>query len=100
MIRITIHHTDDDLLLRLEGCLVGPWVRELETCWLDARPTLGTRQLRIDLRSVCRVDDKGRELMTRLHADGAQFMASGCVMPEVVREIAATADSRAFIERN
>jgi hypothetical protein len=96
MIRITIHHTVDELMLRVEGCLIGALVGELEACWLDARPLRQGRGLRIDLRSVCHVDDRGRELMGRLYADGAQFDVSGCEMPEVVREIAA---SRMFIER-
>ena len=96
MIRITIHHTDDDLTLRVEGCLSGDLVGELEACWLDARTTRRGRRLRVDLLGVCHVDDRGRELMARLYDDGAQFEVSGCEMPEIVREIAA---SRMFIER-
>ena len=96
MIRITIQHTADDLLLKVEGSLIEPWVRELEASWDGARPTLGGRRLHVDLRGVCQVDDGGRELMARLHADGARFVTSGCVMPEVVREIAA---NRMFLER-
>src|SRR4051812_23289451 len=96
MIRITIHHTDDDLMLRVEGCLSGALVGELESCWLDVRTTRQRRRFRVDLRGVCHIDDRGRELMARLYDDGAQFEVSGCEMPEVVREIAA---SRTFIER-
>ena len=78
--------------------MAGAWVDELEATWLAARPTLDGRCLRVDLRGVCQVDDRGRELMGRMYADGAAFVASGCVMPEVVREIAA-ADPRSRIER-
>lgn len=98
MIRITIHHTADHLVFTVEGCLVGAWVAELETSWIQARPTLHGRHLRVDLRGVCQVDDAGRELMARLYADGAEFVASGCVMPEVVSEIAA-AGRRVLLER-
>jgi anti-anti-sigma regulatory factor len=96
MIRITIHHTDDELMLRVEGCLSGALVGELEACWLDAQSSRRGRRVRIDLRGVCHVDDRGRELIGRLYDDGAQFDVSGCEMPEVLREIAA---SRMFIER-
>ena len=99
MIRITIHQTDDELVLQLEGRLVGAWVDELEACWLAARPSRHRRSLRVDLRGVCQVDDRGRELLGRLYADRAAFVASGCVMPELIREIAAAADFRTFIER-
>jgi anti-anti-sigma regulatory factor len=96
MIRITIHHTDDELMLRVEGCLSGDLVGELEACWLDSQPTRRGRRLRIDLRGVCHVDDRGRALMARLYDDGAQFEVSGCEMPEIIREIGA---SHMFIER-
>jgi anti-anti-sigma regulatory factor len=96
MIRITIHQSDDDLMLRVEGCLSAALVGELEACWLDARSIRRGRRLLVDLRGVCHVDDRGRELIARLCDDGAQFEASGCEMPEVIREIAA---SRLLIER-
>ena len=96
MIRITIQHTADVLLLMVEGSLIGPWAGELEASWQGARATLDGRRLQVDLRGVCQIDDGGRELMARLHADGARFVTSGCVMPEVVREIAA---NRMFLER-
>jgi anti-anti-sigma regulatory factor len=96
MIRITIHQSDYDLMLRVEGCLIGALVGELEACWLDARSLRRGRRLLVDLRDVCHVDDCGRELLARLYDDGAQFEVSGCEMPEVIREIAG---SRVFTER-
>ncbi len=98
MLRITIHHTHDDLTLKLEGRLAGPWVGELEACWVEQRATFDSRRWCVDLRGVSHVDDRGRELMARLHADGAHFVASGCVMPGIVREIAA-GDDRSCLER-
>ena len=86
MLRITIQRADDDLVMKLEGCLAGPWVHELDACWRQARAQVGGR-IRVDLRSVCHVDEAGRELMTRMYHAGAAFVASGCMMPEVVREV-------------
>ena len=86
MLRITIHRADDELVLKLEGCLAGAWVEELDACWRQATQTQ-KRGLQVDLRGLCHVDEAGRELMARMHLDGARFVASGCVMPEVVREI-------------
>jgi len=88
MLRITIQRAEDDVVMKLEGCLAGPWVDELEACWCQATTDGG--RVRVDLRSVCHVDAAGRELMTRMHRAGAAFMASGCVMPEVVREVTET----------
>lgn len=86
MLRITVRPADDMVLIQLEGCLAGAWVAELETCWLEALAS-SRGPVRVDLRSVCHVDDEGRTLMTRMHTAGAAFMASGCVMPEIVREV-------------
>jgi anti-anti-sigma regulatory factor len=88
MFRITTQTTVDDVVIKLEGSLVGPWVRELDACWRGAVAQLGSRRLQIDLTAVCHVDTSGRELMGRMHRGGAEFVARGCVMPEVVREIA------------
>jgi anti-anti-sigma regulatory factor len=86
MLRITLRPADDIVVIQLEGCLAGAWVTELEACWRQALAASGGR-VRVDLRSVCHVDEGGRTLMTRMHQAGAAFMASGCLMPEVVREV-------------
>ena len=90
MLRITIHGVVDHPVLELEGCVCGPWVDELETAWRDARHRSRSGHVHIDLRSVCHVDARGRVLMKTMHGEGAEFIASGCVMPEMVRELART----------
>ena len=87
MCRITTLTSVDELVIKLEGSLVGPWVRELDACWRATVPKLGGRRLRIDLTAVCHVDGDARELLTSMYRRGASFVASGCVMPEVLREI-------------
>jgi hypothetical protein len=91
MFRITTRTTTHELLMRLEGELVGPWVSELDTCWRDAVSKLDGQRVHVDVTAVCRVDAEGRELMRRMYLAGAAFEARGCVMPEVLREIADTA---------
>jgi ABC-type transporter Mla MlaB component len=91
MFRITTQTANDELVLKLEGCLAGPWVDELDICWRDAVRTGAGRLMRVDLTGICHVDAAGRELMTKMYLEGAQFVAAGCVMPEVVREISETA---------
>ena len=93
MLRITIHRADDDVVMKLEGCLSGAWVAEMEKCWRQAMQT-EQRGLQVDLRSICHVDDAGRELMTRMSLDGVRFLASGCVIPEMLREISESTGGR------
>jgi anti-anti-sigma regulatory factor len=91
MFRISTQTLDGELVLKLEGCLTGACVHELETCWLGAVETLRDRQLRVDLTGLWRVDAAGRELLAEMHRAGAHFVATGCEMPEVVREISESA---------
>lgn len=90
MLRITVHGVVDHPVLELEGCVCGPWVDELESAWRDALTRSKTGRVHIDLRSVCHVDARGRVLMQAMHTEGTEFIASGCVMPEIVRELART----------
>jgi hypothetical protein len=90
MLRITVHGVADHPVLELEGCVCGPWVDELEMTWRDALTRSKTGRVDVDLRSVCHVDGRGRVLMKAMHSEGAEFIASGFVMPEIVREFART----------
>ncbi len=92
MFRITSLIEDGDIVLKLEGCLAGTCVQELESCWRAAIETNGTRPVRVDLREVCHADEAGRELMMSMYRAGVRLMTKGCVMPELVREIAETVD--------
>jgi ABC-type transporter Mla MlaB component len=87
MMRITVHHAPRALTFRLEGKLVGPWVRELEECW---RAALAGRQepiLRVDLTEVTSVDAAGQACLAALHRQGAELLAADCLMKAVVAEI-------------
>lgn len=95
MLRITMKKMDGEPVLRLEGCLAGAWVSELGSAWREAADACGAQTLWVDLRDVCHVDEAGRQLMALMFRAGTQFVAAGCVMPEVVREIAESADDAA-----
>jgi anti-anti-sigma regulatory factor len=73
------------MTVQLEGRLAGPWVRELEH-GIEA----GRRSsvLRFDLTGVTFIDAAGKELLAAVHANGAEFLISGCMMRAVVAEIA------------
>lgn len=85
MLRITAQRTDDEIAVKLEGALAGPWVRELDTCW---RALAGPQtRVRLDLRDVCHVDSAGRQLIAVMFRAGVRFMAGGCDLPELLKEI-------------
>jgi hypothetical protein len=91
MLRITIHDNPESLTVQLEGRLAGPWVRELEVCWQGTRSSSQrTPVLRFDLTGVTDLDATGKQFLAAMHAEGAQFLACGCLMRAVVAEITHT----------
>ena len=93
MLRITTHEKPDSLTFQLEGKLAGPWVKELADCWQMARAGagLGNRVVRVDLNGVTFLDADGMGLLNEMHAGGAEFVCSGCLMRAVVAEITSPA---------
>jgi hypothetical protein len=51
MFRITSFIEDGEIVLKLEGCLAGACVDELDSCWRAAR---GPLPVRVDLRRCIR----------------------------------------------
>jgi len=47
------------MTIKLEGRVTGPWVAELDRLWQQTSPTLGSRQLSIDLRETTYADAGG-----------------------------------------
>lgn len=91
MFRITTQIAADRVVLKLEGLLWGAWVGELDECWREATKTLQGRRMLVDLSDVCSVDETGRQFLALMYEEGVEFVAKGCVMPELVREIAESA---------
>jgi hypothetical protein len=89
MFRITTYNLPDSAVLKVEGTLTGPWVDELENCWRRTRPD---GPVKVDLSDVCWVDDAGRDLLTLMYHAGVRFVARGCVIPELVKEISESPD--------
>lgn len=87
MLRITIHDAPGSLTFQLEGRLAGPWVPEAEACW--QRTTASQRQpvLRFDLTGVTMIDAAGKAFLAAAHAQGAELVASGCLMRAIVAEL-------------
>jgi hypothetical protein len=84
MLRVTEQNEPDAWRLTLEGTLAGRWAVEAERVWSGA-PTEKPRE--VDLRGVTSVDRTGRDLLHRMHRDGASFVAEGVVMKALVEEL-------------
>ena len=92
MLKITTHiDVDSDItIFALEGRLIGPWVSELERCWTTTPVGQGKQGLRVDLSGVTYIDAEGKALLARMHRDGAELIAAGCLTKSIVEEILRT----------
>lgn len=88
MLRISMEDEPHQVTLKLEGSLAGTWVIELEDSWRAVNPTLAGRPLCVHLTGVEHVDNAGKYLLALLRCSGAQLIADGIVMTELVRTIA------------
>ena len=87
MLRITLLDGLEQVTVKLEGSLIGAWVKETETAWRSSKPAADGRPLVLDLKCVNRVDQAGIYLLALLRQRGVQLVASGTAMAEIVRSI-------------
>jgi hypothetical protein len=76
MLRISIQNSADAATLKFEGKLVGLWVQELNRLWRDFEPTLGMKKLRLDMRDMTFVDEKGTKALRKIfHSTDTEILA-------------------------
>ena len=93
MLKITTLTNAESTALRLEGRLAGPWVQELERCWDSVLGATTNHPLTVDLSAVTYVDSEGKDLLKKIHKQGARLVASGCLTSCIVNEIVHVAQS-------
>jgi ABC-type transporter Mla MlaB component len=91
MLKITQQRdaASETMSLILEGRLVGPWVKELHSCWRQMAVSQQGRTV-IELTGVTFVDAEGKALLTQMWQQGAQLHAVGCLTRCIVEEITKT----------
>ncbi|HEU0068380.1 MAG TPA: hypothetical protein VFQ26_03865 [Nitrospiraceae bacterium] len=87
MLKITTLVNAESTVFRLEGRLAGPWVQELELCWDSTVGMTTNHLLSVDLSAVTYVDSDGKDLLKKIHQQGAKLIASGCLTSCLVNEI-------------
>jgi anti-anti-sigma regulatory factor len=87
MLKITTLVNAESTVFRLEGRLAGPWVQELELCWDSTVGMTTNHPLSVDLSAVTYVDSDGKDLLKKIHQQGAKLIASGCLTSCLVNEI-------------
>jgi len=81
VLKIIVTETEAGTRWILQGKLVGPWVRELRSCWKKWHRTQGCV---VDLNEVTFIDKSGERLLRAISKNGAQFVAGGIYTKYVV----------------
>jgi hypothetical protein len=87
MLRITPLVAKEKAILRLEGKLRGPWVDELAKVWSRLWPSAGLKRMRVDLRAVSFVDERGKDLLRRMRQEGIELVATDPFISALLEEI-------------
>jgi anti-anti-sigma regulatory factor len=85
LIRITCNKESAVTRLVLEGKLSGACVDELAKCWLQV--SCNQSDLLIDLTSVSFIDDRGKQLLIRMHENGTKLVSSSLMSKCLIQEI-------------
>ena len=87
MLRITPLIAKEKAILRLEGKLRGDWADELARVW-SVWHNSGLKRIRVDLRAVNFVDERGKDVLIALHQEGAELVASEPLISALLEDIA------------
>jgi hypothetical protein len=78
--------------LKLEGYVQGEWVKELRRAWRGVRVANAGAPIRVVLADIDFVDESGKALLTEMHREGVDIIATDPLTAAIRDEIVAAAD--------
>ena len=94
MLKITRFDSPTEQKLILEGRLTEPWIEDLNCHWEETRLTHPERKFVVDLRGVMRIDSGGEFALMLMKIKGAEFLASGIRIRQLVKDLDTIAAER------
>ena len=87
--RVTISEDKDELVVKIDGRLVGPWASELESTWRALQ--LGSKKLSLDISEVLFVDDTGTQILKDIvNTTNCEIRASTPLTKDIADKITST----------
>jgi outer membrane protein len=87
MLRVTTEKKRGRTVLNIEGRLAGDSVATLEECWRELQAASRGEKFQIHLCDVSYIDGAGKTLLAKIHEQGAQLVAEGCLNQAIVKQI-------------
>jgi len=85
VIRITCQNESTTTRLVIEGKLAGACVDELDKCWQQV--SFNGSTFLIDLTSVSFIDERGKQLLKRMHDQGVKLVSSSLLSKCLIADI-------------
>lgn len=88
MLRIHLEEHAGEVILRLEGKLIDPWVEELVKVWMNLADRFPSEfaVVRVDLEAVSFVDEHGISMLRTLRRMGCQLQGSGPFISAIIED--------------
>jgi hypothetical protein len=86
-------------VLKLEGNIHGQWVKELRRVWRASRRSATGTPLRVVLADIGFVDATGKVLLSEMHPDGIDIVASDPLTVAIRDDIVAAAARPTRLDR-
>lgn len=88
MLRIHLEEHAGEVILRLEGKLIDPWVEELVKVWMKLADQFPSELavVHIDLEAVSFVDEHGKSMLRMLRRIGCQLQGSGPFISAIIED--------------
>ena len=87
MLKIIRHTNGARTIIEAVGPLRGAAVRQMEQCWQEIRRNAPYEPVGLVITQVPSVDDRGRDLLSRMYQWGVEFVAVGTETAAIVEEI-------------
>lgn len=87
MFRLSMIDANGQRKLVLEGKLIPPWTKEVESAWQRAKQTADARTLVVDINNVTLIDSEGEATLLNLMRDGARFSCGGVLTKHLLRQL-------------
>ncbi len=87
MLRVTVVDDGAEQRLLVEGKLVAPWVKELESVWKKVQEARRDRRIVVDLSEMTSIDSSGQAALMAMIGEGARLTAKGVYNEYLVKEL-------------